>query len=68
MSPNQTKAVATRLPAEKAALLEQVVNDHDVTTAAVVRRSITYYIETNPDKIRAFYPDDSLAAFVEELY
>ena len=68
MSPDRTKAVATRLPAEKAALLEQVVDDHNVTTAAVVRRAILHYIETNPDKIRAFYPDDSLAAFVEELY
>ena len=68
MPSRQTKAVATRLPVEKATLLEQAVDDRNITTSELVRRAIEYYIETNPDKIRTFYPDDSLAAFVEELY
>lgn len=68
MGSTQTNSVAGRVLIEQAELLERAADEQDVTKADLVQRAVEHYIERNPDDIPAFYPDDSLAAFVETLY
>lgn len=67
MESESTKAVATRITASEAAQLEDGLEETDWTKSDFVRRAIRYYTEQNPDKIRAFYTEDSLEQFVTEL-
>ncbi|WP_254862265.1 ribbon-helix-helix domain-containing protein [Halovivax gelatinilyticus] len=63
----QTKAVSGRVPADVVSRLNRAANETALTKSQLVARSVEHYIEENPDRIEAFYPDDSFAAFVEEL-
>lgn len=63
----QTKAVTGRVPADVADRLDRAAEETDCTKSQLVARAVEHYIEENPDRIEAFYPDDSLAAFVEEV-
>ena len=67
MSANSSQAYATRLPAEEAALIETALDETDQRPNDLLRRAVQYYIRENPDRIEAFYPDDSLEAFWAEL-
>ena len=67
MSSNSSRAFATRLPAEKAALIEAALDETDQRPTDLLRRALVYYAKENPDRIEAFYPDDSLEAFWVEL-
>jgi len=67
MESGRTEPVAGRVPLEQAELLEQSVDEQDCTKAELVQRAVEYYIDRNPDEIPAFFPEDSLAAFAEEL-
>lgn len=67
MRSEPTKAVATRLSAAEAELLEEATAEVDWTTANLVRRAIRYYVEKNPDDIVVLHPEDSLERFVTEL-
>jgi predicted DNA-binding protein len=62
-----TKAVATRIDVSEAAQLEDALEETDWTKSDFVRRAIQYYIEQNPDDLRAFYAEGSLEQFVTEL-
>lgn len=68
MEANRTKPVAGRVSTEIASQLERATEGNDVTTSELVRRAVERYVEDNPDDIPTFYPDDSLAAFVEDLW
>lgn len=63
----QTTAVCGRVPADVAERLERATGEVDRTKSQLIARAIAYYVEENPDDLRAFYPDDPFAAFVEEL-
>ena len=67
MSSNSSQAFATRLPAEEAALIEAALDETDQQPTDLLRRALMYYAQENPDRIEAFYPDDSLEAFWAEL-
>jgi len=62
-----TKAFATRITASEAAQIEDALEETNQTKSDFVRRAIQYYVEQNPDDIRAFYAEDSLEQFVTEL-
>jgi hypothetical protein len=62
-----TKAFATRITASEAAQIEDALEETDWTKSDFVRRTIRYYVEQNPDEIRAFHAEDSLEQFVTEL-
>lgn len=68
MGSTRTNSVAGRVPIEQAELIEQAADKENVTKSDLVRRAVELYINRNPDDIPAFYPDGSLAAFVETLY
>ncbi|QSX01007.1 ribbon-helix-helix protein, CopG family [Haloterrigena alkaliphila] len=68
MVPNQSKPVAARVPIDLAERLDRAADENDLTKSKLVARAVEYYVDENPDRIRAFYPDGSLAAFVEELF
>lgn len=63
----QTKPVSGRVPADVETRLDRAAEEIGLTKSQLVARAVEHYIEENPDRIEAFYPDDSLAAFVEEL-
>lgn len=67
MQSKSTKAFATRLPAADAELLEEAIDETGWTKAALVRRTIQYYAEENPDHIGVFYPEGSMEQFTREL-
>lgn len=67
MGETQTKPVSGRVPLDIAERLEQASEKTGLTRSKLVGRAVEYYVDENPDRIREFYPDDSLAAFVEEL-
>ena len=67
MEPIQTKPVSGRVPADVVARLNRAAEETDRTKSQLVARAVEHYIEENPDRIEAFYPDDPFAAFVEEL-
>ena len=67
MESRQTNAVAGRGSTEEAELLRQAADEKDVPRSDLVQRAVELYIERNPDEIPAFYPEDSLAAFIETL-
>lgn len=63
----QTEPVSGRVPADAATRLDRAAEETSLTKSQIVARAVEHYIEENPDRIEAFYPDDSFAAFVEEL-
>lgn len=63
----QTEAVSGRVSADVVAQIERATEETGLTKSRLVARAIEHYIEENPDDISAFYPDGSLAAFVEEF-
>ena len=63
----QTKAVSGRVPADVETRLEQATEETGLTKSQLLSRAVEHYIEENPDRIEAFYPDNSFAAFVEGL-
>lgn len=67
MGSSRTDPVAGRIPIEQAELLEQAAGEQDSTKADLVQRAVALYIDRNPDDIPAFYPEDSVAALMEEL-
>lgn len=67
METESTKAVATRITTSEAAQLEDALEETDWTRSDFIRRAIQYYLEQNPDDLRAFYAEGSLEQFVTEL-
>ena len=63
----QTNAVSGRVPADVTDRLDRAVEETDRTKSQLVARAVEHYVEENPDRIEAFYPDDPFAAFVEGL-
>lgn len=63
----QTEAVSGRVSVDVVAQIGRVTNESNLTKSQPVTRDVKHYLEENPDNISTFYPDDSLAAFVEEL-
>jgi predicted transcriptional regulator len=62
-----TKAFATRVAASAAAPLEDALDERGWSKSELVRRAIQYYVERNPDDIKAFYAEGSLGEFVTEV-
>jgi len=67
MGETHSKPVSGRVPVDVAERLERAVDETDLTKSKLVARAVEYYVDENPDRIREFDPDDSLAAFVEDL-
>ncbi|MFC7213709.1 hypothetical protein ACFQO4_06390 [Saliphagus sp. GCM10025334] len=67
MGKPQTKPVSGRVPTDVAQRLERAADETGLTKSKLVARAVEYYVDENPDRIMEFYPDGSLAAFVEEL-
>ncbi|ELZ12525.1 hypothetical protein C479_03992 [Halovivax asiaticus JCM 14624] len=63
----QSEAVSGRVSADVVAQIERATEETDLTKSQLVARAVEYYIEKNPDDISSFYPDGSLAEFVEGL-
>jgi len=58
--PNEnTKAFATRLPADEARAIEEALRETGLTKAELLRRAVRYYQRRNPDDIAALYPEGS---------
>lgn len=58
---------ATRLSGKEAALVEDAIQETDQSPTELLRRAVEYYIQENPDRIKAFYPDGSIEAFCSEF-
>lgn len=67
MSSNSCRAFATRLPEDEATLIEDALDETDQQATDLLRRALKYYVQENPDRIGAFYPDGSLEEFWAEL-
>ena len=67
MRTRSSTAYATRLPEEQAALAEDALEETDQTPTNLLRKAVEYYIQENPDRIEAFYPDESIEQFCAEF-
>lgn len=63
----QTEVVSGRVSADVVAQIERATEETGLTKSQLVARAVEHYTEENPDDISSFYPDGSLAEFVEEL-
>lgn len=67
METESTKAFATRLPAEEAEVLDEVVAEIGLTRSAVVRKAIRFYLVKNPDNATALTPEDFTGQMIAGL-
>ena len=67
MRSRSSTAYATRLPDEQAALVEDALDETEQSPTELLRRAVEYYIQENPDRIEAFYPDESIEQFCSEF-
>ena len=67
MRSRSSTAFATRLSGEEAALVEDAIRETEQTPTELLRRAVEYYIQENPDRIEAFYPDESIEQFCSEF-
>lgn len=67
MRSRSSTAYATRLRDEQAALVEDALEETDQTPTELLRRAVEYYVQENPDRIQAFYPDESIEQFCAEF-
>jgi hypothetical protein len=58
MTTGETETFATRLSAEEAAQIQEVLDNTDVLKAHLIARGFRYYVEENPDNLPAFRSDD----------
>lgn len=54
MVSEETKAFATRLPAKEANRILEAVEETNWSRSKVLERALLYYLDENPDNIRAF--------------
>lgn len=67
METESTKAFATRLPAEEAEVLNEVVEETRLTRSALLRKAIRLYMVKNPDHATVLTPDDFTSRMMAEL-
>lgn len=58
MVSEETKAFATRLPAKEADRILKPVQETNWSKSTILERGLRYYIDENPDNIRAFRYDE----------
>jgi hypothetical protein len=65
MTTGETEAFATRLTAEEAAQIQEVLDNTDLNKAHLIARGFRFYLKENPDNLPAFrsdnYENDPLA-------
>lgn len=66
MVTRETEAFATRLPADKAKLVEEIAEETDQTKAEILRRMVQFYLHHNPDEIPVLYPEGSIQRMLAE--
>lgn len=54
MVTGKTEAFATRIPAKQAEQVVEAVEQTDWSRATLLERALRYYIDENPDDLRAF--------------
>lgn len=67
MESDPKRAFSTRLPAEDADLLEAAIEETDDNSSEFLRRVVRYYLDKNPDRIEALYPEDSTERWLQEI-
>jgi predicted DNA-binding protein len=60
MPTQNSKAFATRLPADEAERIEAAVEQTEQTKSAFIKRAVRYYVIKNPDDIAVLYPKHSI--------
>ena len=63
----QKEPIAGRVDPEIKRKIKQIVDEVGVSESEIVRRGMTNYVETNPDRYKALGPQDMVGQLLEEL-
>jgi len=64
MSSDTSVAFAGRIPNERAAILDQAVEEGFEYKSDLVVRALRYYMAENPDRLQAFQPENKEEDFL----
>lgn len=67
MRSKPTESFATRVRADEADLLREVLDETGLNEAELLRVAIRYYLTKNPHNIEALYPEGSIQRMFAEM-